>query len=160
MQIEKLKASILEAAIHGELSTQVADDEAAAKLLEHAINEKTKFTNKSITNRQISKLVDPPFSLPTNWVWSRLGDFSIIKEGKRVPRGYQLLQSLHNHIYIRITDMKSGTISDSNLKYINDEIYQIIKNYTISKHDLYITIDVTIVQVSEVPDMFDWMNLT
>lgn len=160
LQIEKLKTSILEAAIHGELSTQVASDEAATKLLEHAINEKLKITNKSITNRQISKLVDPPFKLPANWAWARLGDFSIIKGGKRVPRGYQLLQSPTSHIYIRITDMKSGSISDSNLRYINDEIYKIIKNYTISKHDLYITIAGTIGQVGEVPDMFDGMNLT
>ena len=56
--------------------------------------------------------------------------------------------------------MKNGTIISSKLKYITDDIFEIIKNYTISKDDLYITIAGTIGDVGIIPEEFDNMNLT
>ena len=56
--------------------------------------------------------------------------------------------------------MREGTIYDDDLHYVTDEIYEVIKNYTISKNDLYITIAGTIGRVGLVPDLFDGMNLT
>ena len=56
--------------------------------------------------------------------------------------------------------MKSNTISFEELKYIDASIRKTIENYTISKHDLYLTIAGTIGAVGIVPDEFDGMNLT
>ena len=56
--------------------------------------------------------------------------------------------------------MKNHTLVANNLKYISDSVYEKIKNYTISKNDLYLTIAGTIGSVGIVPDMFDGMNLT
>ena len=57
--------------------------------------------------------------------------------------------------------MKDGTISSSDLKYLNDEIYNQIKQYTINKEDLYLTIvGSTIGKAGFVPSVFDGMNLT
>ena len=69
-------------------------------------------------------------------------------------------ENITKHIYIRVTDMKNGTISNTNLKYIDEFVFNEIKNYTISKTDLYLTIAGSIGLVGNVPDEFDGMNLT
>ena len=64
------------------------------------------------------------------------------------------------HVYIRVTDMKDNTIKMSDLKYIDDYVYEHIKNYTINASDLYLTIAGTIGSVGIVPNEVDGMNLT
>ena len=56
--------------------------------------------------------------------------------------------------------MKNNTLVSNNLKYISDSVYKQIKNYTISKDDLYLTIAGTIGAVGIVPPEFDGANLT
>ena len=87
-------------------------------------------------------------------------DLLSVKGGKRIPKGEKLLDIPTKHIYIRVTDMKNNTIDSSKIKYISDEIYEQIKNYTISSNDLYLTIAGTIGSVGIIPKEFDNMNLT
>ena len=56
--------------------------------------------------------------------------------------------------------MVNGTISDRNLVYITEEVFQKISRYTISKNDLYLTIAGTIGKAGVVPEQLDGMNLT
>ena len=56
--------------------------------------------------------------------------------------------------------MKNQSICNENNVFISEEVYQQIKNYTISKDDLYITIAGTIGNCGAVPEQFDGMNLT
>jgi type I restriction enzyme S subunit len=56
--------------------------------------------------------------------------------------------------------MKENTIRQDDLKYIDEDVYSQIKNYTISRDDLYLTIAGTIGNVGQVPDELDGMNLT
>lgn len=102
-----------------------------------------------------------PFALPDGWVWVRLGNICQIKGGKRVSNGYKLLKTPTPYIYIRVSDMKNGTIDNSDIHYIDANMYELIKNYTISKDDLYMTIvGATIGKCGIVPDKFHNMNLT
>ena len=102
-----------------------------------------------------------PFEIPESWEWVRLGRITDVKGGKRIPVGYKWQDTPTSHIYIRVSDMKDGTISSSDLKYLNDEIYNQIKQYTINKEDLYLTIvGSTIGKAGFVPSVFDGMNLT
>ncbi|WP_428065976.1 restriction endonuclease subunit S [Candidatus Proelusimicrobium volucris] len=93
-------------------------------------------------------------------MWVRIGDVTNVKGGKRVPKGYTLLDTPTSHIYIRVTNMKENTLIPDKLKYISNEIYEAIKNYIINKEDLYLTIAGTIGKAGEVPPVFDNMNLT
>ena len=93
-------------------------------------------------------------------MWSRLDEICEIKGGKRIPRGLKLSDLPTEHVYIRVTDMKNNTVDIGDLKYITDEIYQQIKNYTISSEDLYITIAGTIGRVGTVPLQLNNANLT
>ena len=85
---------------------------------------------------------------------------AMVKGGKRLPKGASFSEEITNHAYIRVTDMKNHSVNVSNLRYISDEIFSAIKNYTIAKDDLYVTIAGTIGVVGEIPDKLDGMNLT
>ena len=101
-----------------------------------------------------------PYELPKEWCWTTLGEICCIKGGKRIPRGMTFAKGKTAHIYIRVTDMKDNTIKLSDLKYIDDYVYEHIKNYTINASDLYLTIAGTIGSVGIVPNEVDGMNLT
>ena len=180
---EQLKKSILQEAIQGKLVPQDPTDEPASVLLERIRTEKAQlikegkmkkgqptshiyrddegsYYEKVGTKDPVCINHEIPFDLPPSWEWCRLGDIITIKGGKRVPNGYKLLDRPTPHIYIRVSDMKDGSISASDLKYIDDAVYETIKSYTIGKDDLYLTIAGTIGRVGVVPFMFDNMNLT
>ena len=126
------------------------------RLLDSANSNYEKFADGTV------KCIDDeiPFEIPQSWCWVRLGQILTVKGGKRIPLGDTFAPGPTSHIYIRVTEMKNHTLVDNNLKYISDSVYEKIKNYTISKNDLYLTIAGTIGSVGIVPDMFDGMNLT
>ncbi|WP_298642773.1 restriction endonuclease subunit S [uncultured Prevotella sp.] len=147
--ISQTKTKVLDLAIHGKLVPQDPTDEPASKLLKR-INPKAEIT---CDNGHYQKL-------PEGWCLCELSSLCNIKGGKRIPRGRTFSKERTPHIYIRVSDMKNNTIITTDLKYIDDDVYQTIKNYTISSSDLYLTIAGTIGHVGIVPKQFDGMNLT
>lgn len=96
-----------------------------------------------------------------DWEEKTLGEIAEIKGGKRVPKGYKLEFEKTNHPYIRVADFNDyGSIDLNNIRYVNDKVFKEIKNYTISKDDLYISIAGTIGRTGIVPDELDGANLT
>lgn len=83
-----------------------------------------------------------------------------IKGGKRVPQGIQLLDTPTPYPYIRVSDFKNGSIDTSKMKYITETVFTEIRNYTISKDDVYISIAGSIGIVGRIPQMLDNANLT
>ena len=162
--LTNIKQAILQEAVQGKLVPQDPKDEPASELLKKIKAEKEKLIKEGKIKKQkpLSPIEEDeiPYDLPSGWVWCRLGDVCDVKGGKRIPKGYLLQNKPTDHIYIRVTDMKDGTIKDNKLKYISEEIYQLIKLYTISKDNLYITIAGTIGNVGFVPNKLDNMNLT
>ena len=97
---------------------------------------------------------------PVDWVWAHLHDFALVLGGKRLPTGASFSTEKTGNIYIRVTDMKEGSISTEGLQYISDDVRARIAKYTIDREDLYITIAGTIGEVGEVPELFHGHNLT
>ena len=149
LTIKQTKSKILDLAIHGQLVPQDPTNEPASELLKR-INPKAEITSD---NGHYQKL-------PEGWCLCDLSSLCKIKGGKRIPRGRTFSKERTPHIYIRVSDMKNNTIITTDLKYIDDDVYQTIKNYTISSSDLYLTIAGTIGHVGIVPKQFDGMNLT
>ncbi len=83
-----------------------------------------------------------------------------VKGGKRVPKGYSLLNTPTDYPYIRVTDFKNKSVGLSGLQYITPEIFAQIKNYVISAEDVYISIAGTIGLVGTVPAELDGKSLT
>ena len=185
MDTKALRQKILDLAIRGKLVPQDPTDEPASVLLERIRVEKQqmvkdgKLKPKDIKNDTVifkgddnlhyEKFADGsvkciedeiPFELPEGWEWTRVRDIAMVKGGKRLPKGASFSEEITSHAYIRVTDMKNHSINITDLRYISDEIFSVIKNYTISKEDLYVTIAGTIGVVGEVPDQLDGMNLT
>ena len=65
-----------------------------------------------------------------------------------------------SHPYLRVTDFAHRSICMDELKYIEDEVFEFIKSYTISCNDVYISIAGTIGLVGMIPKELDGANLT
>ena len=180
-----LRQKVLDLAIRGKLVPQDPNDEPASVLLDRIRAQKQqmvkdgKLKAKDIKNDTVifkdednlhyEKFADGsvkciedeiPFDLPEGWSWCRVHTVASVKGGKRIPKGYSVIDMPTNHAYIRITDMKNQTVLVDDLKYITDDVFSQISAYTISKDDLYVTIAGTIGSVGEIPDILDGMNLT
>ena len=185
MDTKALRQKILDLAIRGKLVPQDPNDEPASVLLERIRAEKQqmvkdgKLKPKDIKNDTIIfvgednlhyekfqngsvKCIEDeiPFEVPEGWEWCRVRDIAAVKGGKRLPKGVGFSPCRTAHAYIRVTDMKNHSINTDDLKYISEEVFLQIKNYTISKDDLYVTIAGTIGVTGEVPTELDGMNLT
>lgn len=161
--IDALKQALLQLAVMGKLVPQDPNDEPASDLLKRIIEGNSRLLAEGKLKKQ--KPLDEvnqeqSFYLPAGWEWVRLGRLSQIKGGKRLPAGTTFSSKETPHIYIQVTNMKGGTITEHNLKFIDESTQAAIKQYTISKDDLYITIAGTIGDVGVIPDHFDGMNLT
>lgn len=161
---EDLRKSVLQAAIQGRLTQQLPEDGDAEALYAEIQKEKQKLIKEGKIKKEkpLPEITedDIPFDIPENWKWVRLGEVFSVYGGKRVPVGKKWVDYDTGHKYIRVTDMKNGTISSSDTKYITEDVFQQIKKYTISKDDVYITVAGTIGRVGLVPDEFDKANLT
>ncbi len=183
MTAEDLRKSILQRAIQGKLVPQDPNDEPASVLLERIRTEKARLVkekkikkdkNESYIyrgedNSYYEKFTDGtvkcideeiPFDIPESWEWCRLGNIVSVGGGKRIPAGRKLSKDVTPQIYIRVSDMKGGSVVDTDLHYVPTDIIPTIQKYTISKEDIYITVAGTIGKVGTIPDFFDGANLT
>ncbi|EFP2429469.1 restriction endonuclease subunit S [Escherichia coli] len=163
--VDALKQTILQLAVMGKLVPQDPNDEPASELLKRIAQEKAQLVKEGKIKKQkpLPPISDEekPFELPDGWEWCRLGDIVTIRGGKRVANGYKLLTTATPHIYIRVSDMKDGTIDLSDLRYIDSNMHEKISNYIIKKEDIYMTIvGATIGKCGLIPPELDGMNLT
>jgi len=66
------------------------------------------------------------------WEVKALGEVCEIKGGKRVPKGSKLQAVPTPYPYVSVSDFTAdGTVSESRLKYISEDIHTQIKRYVI-----------------------------
>jgi len=162
--VVKLRETILQLAVRGKLIAQDYNDEPVNLLVDRARDQLGKIIkDKGCRNSETLLPIredEIPYDIPQNWKWVRIGEIALIRGGKRLPQGASFAIKSTPRIYIQVTNMKNGTILKEDLKYLDEEVYRVIKNYIIEKDDLYISIAGTIGQVGEVPEIFHQMNLT
>jgi type I restriction enzyme S subunit len=91
----------------------------------------------------------------------KLGEVADIKGGKRLPKGDLLVEFDTGFPYIRAQDIKNGLITFKEPKFITSDLRQKLKNYTVNKHDVCITIVGAYVgDVGIVPNHLSGANLT
>ena len=108
----------------------------------------------------LPKLRFPEFFDAPEWDIKSLEKICEIKGGKRIPKGFSLTNEKTDYPYVRVSDMYMGGIDTSSVLYVPSEIEKQIRNYKISKNDLFITVAGTIGIVGEVPEELDNANLT
>ncbi len=129
--------------------------------------EKTKELKKGLMQRFLTKGIGHTEfkmtevgDIPMEWEVKKISDICNVNGGKRLPKGYQLIDDKNKNPYIRVADMHNGGISLEDIKYVPNEAVNSIKNYTISKDDLFISVAGTLGIVGKVPECLDGANLT
>ena len=108
--VEKMRELVLLLAVQGKLVDQLPSDEPATKLLERIQKSKERLINERAIRRQETEPIDDDiasFSIPTSWVWTRLGEIGDWGSGSTPPRGN------HDLYDGGITWLKSGELNDN-----------------------------------------------
>jgi type I restriction enzyme S subunit len=96
-----------------------------------------------------------------SWMNALIEDVCMIKGGKRLPAGHDLVNDITNHPYIRARDIGDGKINFTDPKYITEETYNKISRYIVRESDVIITIvGANIGDIAYVSSEFDGANLT
>ncbi len=98
--------------------------------------------------------------MPEDWDPVSVGQVACVKGGKRLPAGYSLSERPTPYPYLRVSDMHSGGIDTSNLRYIPECAFPAIRAYRIYQSDLFISVAGTLGIVGVVPPPLDGANLT
>ena len=161
---DDMKKSILQYAIQGKLVEQRAEEGTGEELYKEIQAEKQRLIKEGKIKKEkvLTEINDDeiPFDIPDSWKWVRLGEIVSVLGGKRIPAGRKLTSNDTGHKYIRVSDMKNGTVLTDNILFVPDDIYPYIAKYIINKEDVYITVAGTIGKVGIVPDVLDGANLT
>ena len=110
--------------------------------------------------KKIKWLFGKEIEIPEEWELKRLKEVAKVKGGKRLPFGASFSEIKTTHPYLRVVDFKNNIIDEKNLKYISDEIFEEIKNYTVSSDNVYISIAGTIGLSGLIPNHLNGSNLT
>ena len=109
--IPRLRRFILDLAVRGKLVEQDPNDEPAVELLKRIQAEKARLVKEAkIKKAQPLLPVEIeyyPFQLPTNWLWSRLGEVGDWGSGSTPPRGNS------DYYGNDVAWLKSGELGDS-----------------------------------------------
>jgi len=98
--------------------------------------------------------------IPEDWVVKPLDSTAFVTSGKRLPLGRSLTDHKTPHPYIRVTDMRPGTVSISDIKFVPIDVFPAIKRYRIFKIDIFISVAGTLGIVGKIPPELDGANLT
>jgi len=98
--------------------------------------------------------------IPKEWELKNISDIAEVKGGKRLPKGHNLVDFRTPYPYIRVVDFKNMGVDIGNVKYLLPETHKIIKRYTISSNDVYISIAGSVGLAGLIPNELDGANLT
>ena len=98
--------------------------------------------------------------IPEEWDVKPLDEVALVTSGKRLPIGYVLTATPTQHPYIRVTDMRPGSVDTSALMYVPENIAPLIRRYRIFCDDLFISVAGTLGIVGKIPTALHGANLT
>ena len=116
---DKLKKSILQSAIQGNLTEQLATDDKVEDLLQAIKEEKERLIKEKKIKKQkpLPEITEEeiPFAIPESWKWVRANDILDVRDGthdtpKYVVKGVPLVTS---------KNLDNGKLNLSNIKYIS-----------------------------------------
>ena len=97
------------------------------------------------------------------WKKYKLGEIAVLKGGKRLPKGIELISIPNSHPYIRIRDMYVNKIMELNgdFEYVDDVTQKSIQRYIVKQNDIiFASVGNTLGLVSIVGKILDGDNLT
>ena len=159
-----MQKSILQMAIQSQLVPQLPEEGTGEELFQQIQAEKQHLIKAGTIKKEkpLPEITEDeiPFDIPESWRWIKLGEVASVLGGKRIPAGRTLTTDNTGYKYIRVSDMKNGSVLTDNLLYVPTDIYPSISRYVIHKEDVYITVAGTIGRVGKIPPEIDGANLT
>jgi type I restriction enzyme S subunit len=144
--VEGLRQSVLQTAFRGALRTQSADDGSVCELISCLDIERRKLV-KSGKMKGLRKLpdIDPdevPFSLPSTWLWIRLGNLAetITKGSSPKWQGVNYVESGEGIRFITSENVRSLHLDTEKSKYVEKIFNEIEPRSILRKNDLLINI--------------------
>lgn len=98
--------------------------------------------------------------IPESWEIYRIQDLADVRGGKRLPKGHKFSINPTKNSYLRVVDFKNGSINKSHLMFLEEEDFDLLKNYSISSENVYISIAGTIGLTGVIPTDLDGSILT
>ena len=127
MTPQELRASILQQAIQGKLVEQRPEEGTGEELFQKIQVERQALikAGKLKKEKPLPGIAEDeiPFDIPETWKWLRLGSVVSVLGGKRIPAGRTLTTEDTGYKYIRVSDMKNGSVLVDNLLYVPTDIY-------------------------------------
>ena len=124
MLADKLRKSVLQSAIQGKLTEQLATDDKVEDLLQVIKEEKELLIKEKKIKKQkpLPEITEDeiPFAIPENWKWVRLGEIGIWEAGTTPSRSKS-----EYYINGKIPWVKTGDLTDSILKSVTENITQL-----------------------------------
>ena len=143
---DKLKKSILQSAIQGKLTEQLATDDNVEDLLQAIKEEKERLIKEKKIKKQkpLPEITEEEilFAIPENWKWVRLGELGDYKKG---PFGSALTKSMFiadSHEAVKVYEQKNAIKKDWKLgNYFIDKKYyeEKMKGFTVLNGDLIVS---------------------
>lgn len=143
MDTKALRQKILDLAIHGKLVPQDPNDEPASVLLERIRAEKERLIKegKIKKGKKSAKTSDKPhypYELPKGWVWTTIEDVCSKIGSGSTPKGSNY--SKEGIPFFRSQNVYNSGIVMSDIKYISDEIHQMMIGTEVVANDLLLNI--------------------
>ena len=143
MDTKALRQKILDLAIHGKLVPQDSNDEPASVLLERIRAEKERLIKegKIKKGKKSAKTSDKPhypFELPKGWVWTTIEDVCSKIGSGSTPKGSNY--SKEGIPFFRSQNVYNSGIVMSDIKYISNEIHQMMIGTEVVANDLLLNI--------------------
>ena len=133
--------------------------DSVSKIIEYRQQQLQKLDE--LVKARFVEMFGDPFMNEKGWPIATVADYYEVKGGKRIPKGMGYSSTPTMHPYLRATDMKNETILDNDIHYIDDEVFEKIKRYTVESGDIYLTnVGVNLGMAGVIPDKFDGANLT
>ena len=98
--------------------------------------------------------------IPEDWEVKTIDQVAFVTSGKRLPLGSSLVDLPTPHPYIRVTDMRVGSVDLSQIRYVPESVFPAIKQYRIYRSDIFISVAGTLGIVGKIPAELDGANLT
>ena len=98
--------------------------------------------------------------IPEDWDIKTVDQIGRVTSGKRLPLGSSLVKRPTPFPYIRVTDMRPGTVSLSDIRFVPEDVSRTIRRYRIFRDDIFISVAGTLGIVGRVPPELDGANLT
>ena len=98
--------------------------------------------------------------IPEDWDVKTIEQIGFVTSGKRLPLGSSLVKHPTPHPYVRVTDMRPGTVSLDEIQFVPESVFPAIKRYRIYCDDIFISVAGSLGIVGKVPKELDGANLT